>query len=106
MIDEREDEKKDVSSERNDVGAIDSMGSEQSPTLEQAFRCAWSDNADAMALMYAGTGALKRDYTRYGRRTRRGVFADGANALARYYMNHYRDPTRQEVSHNGQRVFV
>ena len=66
--------------------------------MEVAFRHAWSDNADAMALMYAGTGALKGDFTRRGRRTKKGLLADGANSMKRYYMNHFVDPRRQEVS--------
>jgi len=29
------------------------------------FYLVWADNADAVSLQYAGTGALKTDYTRY-----------------------------------------
>ncbi len=72
-------------------------GSSGSLALEEAFRFAWSDNADAMAKLYAGTGALKGDFTRRGKRTKQGLMADGANSMKRYYMNHFRDPTRQEV---------
>ncbi len=30
----------------------------------------WADNADVISLQYAGTGALKTDYTRYERLTK------------------------------------
>lgn len=32
---------------------------------------------------------------RYGKRTTEGILNDGWNALARYYLNNFRDGTRQ-----------
>uniref|UniRef100_A0A7S2WKG3 SAC domain-containing protein n=1 Tax=Rhizochromulina marina TaxID=1034831 RepID=A0A7S2WKG3_9STRA len=64
--------------------------------FDTTFRGLWSDNADAIAVLYAGTGALKGDFTRRGKRTKLGILRDGVNAVQRYYMNHFVDPERQE----------
>ena len=37
--------------------------------LETAFRNAWTDNADALSILYTGTPALKTDFTRTGKRS-------------------------------------
>lgn len=54
---------------------------------EAAHRALWADNADAISRVYAGTPALKRDFTRTGKRTRIGALDDGMNSLQRYYLN-------------------
>ncbi len=33
------------------------------------YKACWADNADRMSMLYSGTGALKTDYTRTGKRT-------------------------------------
>jgi len=33
--------------------------------MEEIFRKNWTFNADAISLLYTGTGALKTDFTRY-----------------------------------------
>jgi len=33
--------------------------------MDLFFYSVWADNADVVSLQYAGTGALKTDYTRY-----------------------------------------
>lgn len=38
--------------------------------LEETFRAVWTRNADVMSILYSGTGALKTDFTRTGRRTK------------------------------------
>jgi hypothetical protein len=63
---------------------------------EMAHRFLWADNADAISRLYAGTPALKGDYTRTGRRTKRGALDDGMNSLTRYYINNFSDADRQE----------
>ncbi len=63
---------------------------------EAAHRLLWADNADAISRLYAGTPALKGDFTRTGKRTRRGAFDDGLNSLQRYYLNNFIDADRQE----------
>lgn len=55
----------------------------------------WADNADVVSIQYSGTGALKTDFTRTGRRTKLGAFRDGINSLTRYYKNNFADGYRQ-----------
>ena len=55
-----------------------------------------ADNADHISRLYAGTPALKGDFTRTGKRTRRGALDDGVNSLQRYYVNNFIDADRQE----------
>jgi hypothetical protein len=63
---------------------------------EVAHRLVWADNADAISRLYAGTPALKGDFTRTGKRTRKGALDDGMNSLQRYYLNNFIDADRQE----------
>uniref|UniRef100_A0A8C4ZW81 Phosphatidylinositol-3-phosphatase SAC1 n=1 Tax=Gadus morhua TaxID=8049 RepID=A0A8C4ZW81_GADMO len=56
----------------------------------------WADNANACAKQYAGTGALKTDFTRTGRRTQLGLLMDGWNSMIRYYKNNFSDGFRQD----------
>lgn len=57
----------------------------------------WADNADLVSIQYSGTGALKTDFTRTGKRTRVGLMKDGINSLTRYYMNNFSDGYRQVI---------
>ena len=59
--------------------------------LEEAFREAWTDNADRISILYTGTPALKTDFTRTGKRTWKGALNDGKNAIQRYYINNFCD---------------
>ena len=68
-----------------------------SPPLETLFKQIWADNGDAISKQYSGTGALKADFTRTGRRTKRGILADGLNSLIRYYLNNFTDGERQDA---------
>ena len=63
---------------------------------EVTHRSLWADNADAISRLYAGTPALKRDFTRTGKRTKFGALDDGFNSLQRYYLNNFLDADRQE----------
>ena len=65
-------------------------------TGEVAHRLLWADNADAVSRLYAGTPALKGDFTRTGKRTKKGALEDGMNSLQRYYLNNFLDADRQE----------
>ena len=60
-------------------------------TLEQAFRNAWTDNADVLSLLYTGTPALKTDFTRTGKRSTGGAINDGKHSMIRYYINNFTD---------------
>ena len=63
---------------------------------EESHRYLWADNADAISRLYAGTPALKGDFTRTGKRTKKGAMDDGVNSLTRYYVNNFIDADRQE----------
>merc|ERR1712071_431881 len=63
---------------------------------EAAHRHLWANNADAISRLYAGTPALKGDFTRTGERTKRGALDDGVNSLTRFYLNNFIDADRQE----------
>lgn len=65
--------------------------------FELVFKHAWADNADYVSKMYAGTGALKTDFTRTGQRTLAGAVQDGVNSLTRYYLNNFADGVRQDA---------
>lgn len=60
------------------------------------FRNVWADNADAISTQYSGTGALKTDFTRTGKRTTLGSVQDGINSVLRYYFGNFSDGTRQD----------
>lgn len=65
--------------------------------LEFVFKNIWADNADAISMMYSGTGALKTDFTRTGKRTKLGALQDGVNSAIRYLKNNYADGRRQDA---------
>lgn len=50
-----------------------------------------------ISIQYSGTGALKTDYTRTGKRTKMGMLKDGVNSLTRYYKNNFTDGYRQDA---------
>ncbi|PHJ22303.1 sac1 phosphoinositide phosphatase, partial [Cystoisospora suis] len=67
-----------------------------SPEGEQLFRNLWTDNADALSLLYSGTPALKTDFTRTGIRTRWGALSDARNSVIRYLLNNFFDGYKQD----------
>ncbi|XP_075442401.1 phosphatidylinositol-3-phosphatase SAC1 isoform X2 [Ascaphus truei] len=69
---------------------------EEQAEFEKVYKNAWADNANACAKQYAGTGALKTDFTRTGKRTQWGLVMDGWNSLIRYYKNNFYDGFRQD----------
>lgn len=70
---------------------------DEHPVFERLFKSVWADNADLVSVQYSGTGALKTDFTRTGKRTRLGVMKDGINSLTRYYKNNFGDGFRQDA---------
>lgn len=86
---------------------LNSLGLTQPPTgeafqrlpepLETFFRNLWVYNADAMSILYAGTPALKTDFTRTGKRSYKGAVDDGVNSLQRYVKNNFLDGRRQDA---------
>uniref|UniRef100_A0A6Q2WUL3 SAC domain-containing protein n=1 Tax=Esox lucius TaxID=8010 RepID=A0A6Q2WUL3_ESOLU len=69
---------------------------EEQADFERIYKNAWADNANACAKQYAGTGALKTDFTRTGKRTQMGLLMDGWNSAVRYYKNNFSDGFRQD----------
>ena len=65
--------------------------------FEQTFKEIWADHADVISTQYSGTGALKTDFTRTGKRTKAGLLRDGINSAVRYYKNNLADGFRQDA---------
>ncbi len=57
----------------------------------------WADHADVISKAYSGTGALKTDFTRTGKRSKEGALQDGVNSITRYVKNNYFDGARQDA---------
>lgn len=64
--------------------------------LSSLYKNVWADNADIVSTEYSGTGALKTDFTRTGKRTIVGAMWDGINSATRYFKNNFRDGCRQD----------
>jgi len=64
--------------------------------LGRDFRELWADHADLISKAYAGSGALKTDFTRTNKRTKLGVLEDGYKSVMRYVRNNYFDGPRQD----------
>ncbi|XP_050226758.1 phosphoinositide phosphatase SAC7-like [Mercurialis annua] len=67
------------------------------PNFDENYKILWANHGDDVSIQYSGTPALKGDFVRYGQRTTRGIFNDGRNALARYYLNNFSDGTKQDA---------
>ncbi len=65
-------------------------------SFEFTFRNFWADNADVVSNSYSGTGALKTDFTRTGKRTKAGALKDLQNSITRYIKNNFKDGSRQD----------
>ncbi|WRT70889.1 uncharacterized protein IL334_007888 [Kwoniella shivajii] len=61
------------------------------------FRNVWADHGDTVSRAYAGTGALKADYTRTGKRSKEGMLQDGYKSVMRYIRNNFFDGDRQDA---------
>ena len=72
---------------------IDLVG-DQSTTW---FNTLWADNGDAISRQYAGTAALKGDFTRTRKRNMQGAVFDFSLTLTRYYNNMVNDYFSQAV---------
>ncbi|XP_050357404.1 phosphatidylinositide phosphatase SAC2 isoform X2 [Nymphalis io] len=70
-------------------------GSGLPPALRQAFLAMWADSGDLVSRQYAGTKALKGDYTRTGERKLTGMMKDGMASANRYYLSTFKDALRQ-----------
>ena len=61
------------------------------------FNTLWADNGDAISRQYAGTAALKGDFTRTRKRNVQGAMFDFSLTLTRYYNNMVNDYFGQTV---------
>lgn len=53
------------------------------PLVRNTFQSLWANNGDIISKQYAGTNALKGDYTRTGERKFTGLMKDGMNSANR-----------------------
>ncbi|KAI9511793.1 SacI homology domain-containing protein [Russula earlei] len=79
------------------VGILTEDGVDQHQDIDLALREMWSEHADLISKAYAGTGALKTDFTRTGKRTRQGAFDDLKKSALRYLKNNHFDGARQDA---------
>ncbi|XP_011141831.1 phosphatidylinositide phosphatase SAC1 isoform X2 [Harpegnathos saltator] len=80
----------------NCIDCLDRTNVVQSMLAKRVLNEVWADNADVVSIQYSGTGALKTDFTRTGKRTKLGAMKDGLNSLTRYYKNNFADGFRQD----------
>ncbi|KAI6166942.1 SacI homology domain-containing protein [Pisolithus thermaeus] len=59
--------------------------------VDIVFNNVWANNGDAISRAYAGTSALKGDFTRTGKRDIGGLLNDGVNSLTRLYSATFSD---------------
>ncbi|KAG6814015.1 hypothetical protein H0H92_003865 [Tricholoma furcatifolium] len=81
-----------------DLGIIPPGGTvDDYQAFSQDLREMWADHGDAIALAYGGSGALKSDFTRTNKRTKKGALEDGVKSVTRYIKNNYFDGARQDA---------
>jgi hypothetical protein len=81
-----------------DLGVLrEGESASDDPEFEFLFRNMWADNADVVSKSYSGTGALKTDFTRTGKRTKMGIWSDMRNSVTRYFLNNFADGRRQDA---------
>ncbi|KAJ1554838.1 Phosphatidylinositide phosphatase SAC1, partial [Nowakowskiella sp. JEL0078] len=78
-----------------ELGILTGTQNVETSSFESVFKNIWADNADAISLQYSGSGALKTDFTRTGKRSTPGILQDGYNASIRYVKNNFLDGVRQ-----------
>ncbi|KAL0565241.1 hypothetical protein V5O48_016787 [Marasmius crinis-equi] len=80
------------------LGAVALLNQADGKTETDAiFNDVWANNGDAISRAYAGTSALKGDFTRTGKRDLSGLLNDGVNSLARMYTSTFSDWFSQAV---------
>lgn len=86
-----------LESQMDQISKLDFVSMSLDDRFLQVFKNTWADNADALSVQYAGTPALKTDFTRTGQRTHSGAVMDGINSLTRYFANNFFDDYRQDA---------
>ncbi|KAF9053929.1 hypothetical protein BDZ89DRAFT_1153595 [Hymenopellis radicata] len=73
------------------LGAVALLVEGKREEVDVVFNDMWANNGDAISRAYAGTSALKGDFTRTGKRDLSGLLNDGVNSLARMYTSTFSD---------------
>jgi len=90
--------KRTVNKMLHELGVIpEGAGVDDYEAFSKDFREQWADQGDAIARAYGGSDALKSDFTRTNKRTRRGLLEDGFKSMTRYLKNNYFDGARQDA---------
>ncbi|EER36740.1 SacI domain and endonuclease/exonuclease/phosphatase [Histoplasma capsulatum H143] len=76
---------------------LEQQGGKTSDDFWRRHSTLWADNGDNLSKIYAGSGALKSSYTRHGKMSLAGAFADIRKSAARLYMNTFTDSARQNT---------
>ena len=66
--------------------------------FEPSFKVIWADHGDGIFFPYSGTGAMKSDFVRKGKRTIEGNLQDGIISLTRFYINNFKDGYYQDCN--------
>ncbi|KAL1677413.1 SacI homology domain-containing protein [Schizophyllum commune] len=77
--------------------ALTNSATDGQSNMDVVFNDMWANNGDAISRAYAGTSALKGDFTRTGKRDIGGMLNDGVNSLARMYASTFGDWFSQAV---------
>ena len=80
----------DVSPKTDDISISFKNG------FETKFKNIWADNGDHVSLAYSGTGAMKSDFVRTGKRSPLGALNDGLLTTRRLFINNFRDGYNQD----------
>lgn len=76
---------------------LNQRGSDMIPEIRMRHSSLWADNGDALSRVYAGTGALKSSFTRHGKMSLAGAFADARKSATRLYVNNFTDKAKQNT---------
>ncbi|KAJ5053555.1 Inositol-1,4,5-trisphosphate 5-phosphatase 1 [Penicillium rubens] len=76
---------------------LSQQGGQVSSDMQVRHSTIWADNGDALSKIYAGTGALKSSFTRHGKMSLAGAFADARKSATRLYVNNFTDKARQRT---------
>ncbi|KAK7058336.1 Phosphoinositide phosphatase sac1 [Paramarasmius palmivorus] len=87
-----------LSKQLQEIGVIPKdKGVDDFEALSKDFREMWANHADSISKAYAGSGALKSDFTRTNKRTQKGLLEDGVKSVLRYLKNNHFDGARQDA---------
>jgi hypothetical protein len=64
--------------------------------FENIFKIIWADHGDGISKPYSGTGAMKSDFVRTGKRSILGALNDGILTTRRLFINNFRDGYNQD----------